>query len=161
MTTAGQVSGKTRYANYLSSAHWQDRRNRFISATHKRCFICRTKNLPFHVHHKRYRRGGISVLGAERHTDLRLLCNRCHYLLHANNLERCLTDSTTKRRTLRDLLLTIERRGISPSVSSKIQPGEVRVERLSIKANGERVSRITVADSARDLGSPKLGELTK
>lgn len=93
------------YQDYLQSDWWKERKAKFKAKTHIRCFICRTKDRPLHVHHKRYRRkDGSSVLFNEDHRDLRLLCDRCHETLHRLGLEDYFTRNQIKRRVLRNLL---------------------------------------------------------
>lgn len=92
------------YKDYLRSDHWKKRRQRFIKNTHKRCFICRAKNVVFHVHHKRY-----TNLGNEKHNDLRLLCEKCHNTVHKHHLEEYLVNGTVKRRILRDWIKRLDK----------------------------------------------------
>ena len=94
-----------KYQDYLYSEHWTKRKIEFKSKTHNRCFICRVKNIPFDVHHKRYYRDGQSILFSEKHTDLRLLCRRCHTTLHRLSLDKDFASNKIKRRTLRDIIL--------------------------------------------------------
>lgn len=93
------------YKDYLKTDYWKQRRQEFKSKTWNRCFICRAKNVQFDVHHKRYSRDGDSVLFKEQHTDLRLLCRRCHTAIHKMGLEKDLAGNQVKRRHIRDIIL--------------------------------------------------------
>ena len=66
------------YTEYLKSEHWENTKKRFYaSKLHKnKCMVCgSTKNL--NIHHKNYYN-----LGAEKLTDLCLLCQDCHSKVH-------------------------------------------------------------------------------
>lgn len=88
------------YQAYLKSDYWKARSAAFKKRTHQRCFICHKTDVQFNVHHKRYTRKGKSILFRERHTDLRLLCDICHMLIHAYNLEEILAKMLFKRKIL-------------------------------------------------------------
>jgi len=66
------------YAQYLSSDHWKDVRNRFWKSKihHGKCYACGSSKL-LQVHHKSYTR-----LGRENINDLCLLCDNCHLQAH-------------------------------------------------------------------------------
>ena len=98
------------YGDYLQSDYWKKRRNIFISQTHKRCFICRNRNInSLEVHHKRYKnKRGQSILYNERHQDFRLLCHVCHTKIHKYGLDEVLAQNKMKRTALRDLLYSLE-----------------------------------------------------
>lgn len=98
---------KINYQDYLNSEHWSKRRLKFISKTHKRCFICRGKD-NLQVHHKRYYRYGESILFRERHTDLRLLCGRCHTFIHKHGYVKKLASNKIRRKDLRDIILNFK-----------------------------------------------------
>ena len=96
------------YKNYLKTEHWKEIRLKFKSKTWNRCYICRNKDDILDVHHKRYQRGGKSILFEEKHTDLRLLCRKCHTKIHKFGLEKILAGNLMRRRELRDLLLRLK-----------------------------------------------------
>lgn len=67
------------YWNYIASAAWADLKQKFLARTpSKACYCCGAYNVPFDLHHKTYAR-----LGAERLTDLCLVCRPCHGTIHA------------------------------------------------------------------------------
>ena len=90
------------YKKYLQSDYWEKRRVAFKKKTYNRCFICHSKN-NLHVHHKRYKRKGKSILYKEKNTDLRLLCADCHLKIHKYFLEEVFAKNMIKRRKLRDM----------------------------------------------------------
>jgi hypothetical protein len=64
------------YAEYLQSEHWQALRTQAIAHYGDTCVLCDRK--PVQVHHRTYARRG-----AERLTDLIVLCDDCHDSYHA------------------------------------------------------------------------------
>lgn len=70
------------YKRYLRSGHWRRLRARIRTQREERCEVCRERRTPakrlvLEVHHKTYER-----LGAERDSDLQLLCQACHADAH-------------------------------------------------------------------------------
>jgi predicted HNH restriction endonuclease len=66
------------YRAYMRSPEWAAVRARFIAGrTKKQCEGCGARDR-LHVHHATYKR-----FGAERLTDLRLVCQACHTAIHA------------------------------------------------------------------------------
>jgi len=87
---------KNKYSNYLKSSKWKSTREKFFQTSRYRCFICRVrKNL--HLHHKRYSRYGVSIIGKEQHNDFRWLCEDCHKKIHKYHLEKDLCKMTIRR----------------------------------------------------------------
>ena len=64
-----------KYQTYMRSTAWQRRRQAFIRTTRGTCFCGSINNL--HVHHVTYER-----LGSELDSDLRLVCNMHHDMIH-------------------------------------------------------------------------------
>lgn len=95
------------YKEYLQSDYWKQRRLKFISKTHHRCYLCRVKD-NLQVHHKRYKRNNKSILFNERHHDFRLLCGRCHNSLHKLGLMWHLNSGKIKRKVTLQLILDNE-----------------------------------------------------
>lgn len=91
-----------KYQDYLKSEYWKKRRAEFKSKTHNRCYICHSKE-KLHVHHKRYKRNGESILFKERHTDFRLLCSECHRKIHKYKLEEILAGNQSKAASVEGL----------------------------------------------------------
>lgn len=60
------------YRAYLNSPHWRQTRNAALKRAHWRCNRCGGKR-DLNVHHRSYER-----LGAERDSDLEVLCFTCH-----------------------------------------------------------------------------------
>ena len=69
------------YAEYLKSTEWQVRRRWALDAADRRCQVCYSNGDdgqgPLDVHHRTYDR-----VGAERPSDLTVLCRTCHSLYH-------------------------------------------------------------------------------
>ena len=63
------------YAAYLKTPHWRELRQRKVAAE-KECYICGATS-GLEVHHMSYKR-----VGAERLSDLCLLCGACHEAVH-------------------------------------------------------------------------------
>lgn len=61
------------YKAYIASDKWQRKRQQVFAHYGKRCYACRTRKGPFHVHHMDYSR-----LGRESMSDLIPLCIPCH-----------------------------------------------------------------------------------
>lgn len=70
-----------KYSKYLSSKHWEETRLKKLEETDK-CEVCGSKK-QIQVHHLTYER-----VGAELMEDLRVLCNKCHFLEHKNKLTK-------------------------------------------------------------------------
>ena len=64
------------YREYLKSDHWKQLRKRKLSRARHHCSICGSKH-DIDVHHLNYR-DWTNV----RTSDLRLVCRRCHDLIH-------------------------------------------------------------------------------
>ncbi len=64
------------YAEYLLTPHWRRTRNTTLGRAGWTCQRC-ASNVALQVHHLTYER-----LGAERETDLEVLCQSCHEGLH-------------------------------------------------------------------------------
>jgi 5-methylcytosine-specific restriction endonuclease McrA len=64
------------YYQYINGPEWKARRARHLLTYKKRCQAChRTQDIQ--VHHRTYDR-----MGDELDTDLAVLCQRCHGLVH-------------------------------------------------------------------------------
>lgn len=61
------------YIDYLKSKRWANKREAVFAHYGRRCYACRTKSGPFHVHHLSY-----SKLFNEPVSDLIPLCVPCH-----------------------------------------------------------------------------------
>jgi hypothetical protein len=70
------------YADYLASEHWKKTRKRYF-ASRATAQQCACGNPGRALHHKTYVR-----LGAERLSDLELVCDDCHKALHAKEPKR-------------------------------------------------------------------------
>jgi 5-methylcytosine-specific restriction endonuclease McrA len=66
------AKGRERYLLYLKSFKWHKLRRKIIKSRGALCQDCGSKK-DLQLHHLNYER-----LGAERGTDLRLLCKDCH-----------------------------------------------------------------------------------
>jgi predicted HNH restriction endonuclease len=71
-----QRFGMTKYEAYLASEQWAVTRALAIHRANGQCVACSMTDR-LEVHHVSYAR-----LGAERADDLRVLCGRCHALVH-------------------------------------------------------------------------------
>lgn len=82
-----QRLGFNRYAEYLRSPHWQETRSRFYAGARVAlmrkhfgrpvCQFCLCGDRQLELHHRTYAR-----MGAERLSDLVLLCGDCHEKCH-------------------------------------------------------------------------------
>ena len=65
--------------NYLSSNHWKNMRKVIYDKYKGKCTKCHKSFSPnkMHVHHLTYKR-----IGNEKESDLILLCEKCHSLVH-------------------------------------------------------------------------------
>ena len=70
------AKGRERYMLYLRSNAWKRLKRRIIAKRGGFCQDCGSKK-ELQLHHLNYER-----LGAERGTDLRLLCKSCHEKTH-------------------------------------------------------------------------------
>ena len=67
---------KSEYAEYLRSDHWMAKRKEALDHYGRQCTICDSKaNL--NIHHFTY-----ANIGRERLSELTVVCNGCHKLLH-------------------------------------------------------------------------------
>lgn len=69
-----------KYTDYLKSKDWKDKREAKLNrklGSKKRCAICSGKE-NLQVHHLSYR----NDLSKVEQKDLRILCDRCHYMTH-------------------------------------------------------------------------------
>jgi hypothetical protein len=67
-----------RYADYLQTDHWKEKRKKALRFANFKCQICNgSKDL--NVHHRTYERLGNELLG-----DLTVLCVDCHAIFHKN-----------------------------------------------------------------------------
>jgi hypothetical protein len=71
-----KLDRKSRYAEYLASPEWRERRDRAIERAEGRCQLCNSDKR-LNVHHRTYER-----LGYERDADLTVLCEDCHQHFH-------------------------------------------------------------------------------
>lgn len=69
------------YKNYLKTEHWKKTRNE-VYKRNKSCVICKSKHL-LNIHHARYERSGESILFKEKQSQLFVLCEDCHKILHS------------------------------------------------------------------------------
>lgn len=66
-----------RYTDNLASPGWKARRDHMLDIANNRCEWCSGTNVELQVHHLHYR-----TLGKEDPTDLIVLCDDCHLLIH-------------------------------------------------------------------------------
>lgn len=64
------------YARYLKTQHWQAVRQAALERAEHRCQVCNTDE-KLHVHHRTYENRG-----AERDSDVIVLCKPCHERFH-------------------------------------------------------------------------------
>lgn len=69
-----------KYKDYLKSEDWRDCRKHKLKKC-KKCFVCKAKK-NLHIHHKKYKEEGNSILGKEERRHLVVLCKECHQILH-------------------------------------------------------------------------------
>lgn len=74
----GLDAWRTRYAYYLRSIAWQQRRNGALKRSQNLCDMCHQTARTLQVHHVHY----LNV-GKEEAEDLRVLCRACHMTVHA------------------------------------------------------------------------------
>jgi len=78
-----------RKSNYVrsfsNSEYWKEVRQKII-ARDRKCVVCGSQ-LYLEVHHKKYIKNGVSIVGKELdHLDcLELLCSECHKQKHKKN----------------------------------------------------------------------------
>src|SRR5438874_417036 len=77
---------KAEYADYLKSPVWEKLKKQIWNLHNGRCNRCGARGSD--VHHRTYDRVG----GAERLTDLELLCRSCHSDQHAPTMARVEAD---------------------------------------------------------------------
>ncbi len=65
-----------KYSDYLRTPEWYRRRAVALKIAEHRCQLCYSQE-GLTIHHRTYER-----LGAERMTDLLVLCRECHTLFH-------------------------------------------------------------------------------
>lgn len=81
-------SYETTYREYINSADWRFKADRFRAAKNYTCEKCgqnnddyysgrRSYEIELHVHHRHYK-----TLGNERQEDVLILCKMCHSLHH-------------------------------------------------------------------------------
>lgn len=63
---------RARYARYLQTDQWRERRSAALARAKYRCQLCSSK-FTLQTHHRTYKR-----IGRERPEDLIVLCDRCH-----------------------------------------------------------------------------------
>lgn len=68
------------YGEYLLSKWWKQKRAQKLKSVGSQCEKCHAKK-SLHVHHLNYDR-----LGRERHSDLQVLCKRCHEYEHQGTI---------------------------------------------------------------------------
>lgn len=67
---------RMRYSDYLATDHWNKTRLKALKRSDFKCQVCNTSS-ELQVHHRTYKR-----LGAEKPSDLTVLCDVCHGLFH-------------------------------------------------------------------------------
>jgi len=70
------------YKSYLQSPEWERRRQAAFDYADHRCQVCYS-NIKIQAHHRTYER-----LGAERPSDLTVLCDDCHAKYHGKMSRR-------------------------------------------------------------------------
>jgi cytochrome c len=76
---SSQFYSKIGYQEYLKSSHWIDFKDKIYSRR-RQCEFCKI-NYGLNIHHLTYER-----LGAERTTDVMVLCRNCHYKHHEGKI---------------------------------------------------------------------------
>lgn len=107
--------GFQRYAEYLASPHWRDVKRRYRASNRPQRCVCGAAGSQ--LHHLTYQR-----LGAERLTDLELLCEVCHRRVHDVGPKR---RPAKKRKPSRAMLSAPLDRLSEPHLRSL--PGAVRI----------------------------------
>lgn len=69
--------GWSDYSAYTRSPHWRRFRSDYFAAHPAICSVCDARGVRLILHHLTYKR-----IGAERTSDVRPLCKRCHELIH-------------------------------------------------------------------------------
>lgn len=64
------------YENYINSAEWDERREKYFSTHERKCYFCGSTN-NVQLHHVTYEN-----LGSESDEELEPLCRDCHMALH-------------------------------------------------------------------------------
>lgn len=70
-------TGKITYEDYLSSAHWKEKKSERLKLSNYCCDVCGDDEIQLQVHHKHY-----ETLGHEDMDDLATLCPYCHKDVH-------------------------------------------------------------------------------
>jgi 5-methylcytosine-specific restriction endonuclease McrA len=66
------------YDKYLESDHWKKTSAKAIKRADYKCQVCGTRKYTLNVHHNNYDNN----LYWEKKTDLVVVCNRCHKVIH-------------------------------------------------------------------------------
>lgn len=85
------------YDDYLKSEHWISFRTEYYRVHARCCIVCYDEHR-LNLHHRYYSIGGVSILNRETFSDVCVLCERCHGLLHKKKLERLLSHAHYRRR---------------------------------------------------------------
>lgn len=75
------ILAQTRYRQYLRTPHWQSVRKAALERADHRCQLCGDHTRQLEVHHRIYR-GRTASYGAEKPTDVIVLCADCHARHH-------------------------------------------------------------------------------
>lgn len=82
---------RLRYAYYLRSLAWKERRAMALSHYGYQCGKCGQQANRLEVHHRHYK-----TVGNESVADLQVLCQPCHHDTHATKLQRPKVDERKK-----------------------------------------------------------------
>jgi phage terminase large subunit GpA-like protein len=77
------------YRKYLKSKHWKLMREIALERCHFKCICCASTN-NLQVHHKSYKR-----IQAERISDVVVVCQKCHTLIHEQVKDKTLPRMNT------------------------------------------------------------------
>lgn len=132
------------YARYIQSPAWKRKRAAYFRATRlDRCQGCGDKE-KLHVHHKTYER-----LGHENLTDLVVVCETCHALIHQRH--RTSANLTLWRAT--DIVLnSIKRHGRSVNRRRHIEVGRTDPNSAVIAKMREQRAKPSAAAERRRNG---------
>jgi 5-methylcytosine-specific restriction endonuclease McrA len=71
------------YDLYLHTPHWKHTSTKAIKRADYKCQVCGTRKYTLNVHHNcYYDNNSNSILYWEKRTDLIVVCNRCHKVIH-------------------------------------------------------------------------------
>ena len=152
---------KEEYQEYLQSSHWHFVRHDALLRGKEKCALCSDGD-GLEVHHNSYER-----LGSESHSDLVVLCAKCHTAYHESGnygeapaLKQVSTEPRPRLHPKEAVVVTEENEAAIVKLCEKIAPDRfIDTEyamRVSRVVGGEKVVALLAKKVAKELAAARL-----